>query len=224
MRETGERETELSATLLPVLVKCCVLLKRQPRMCQPSHLALPNGLLNADIKLTRSYALPFSFLSTLCSHYLSFSPCPSPCHSLVLSLSFTTFQLLCLSTSHSFPYFPHSLYPCRYLLHSRLPEPFQQVVFYVSQINISPASLSPSIGSIMPSTHTSHRSLSPCCTSCQHHSTAQPMPLFLVWIGIGGTYSAPLACRYDNYTCIQVHQQPYSHTEMPYQSGPLVML
>lgn len=129
MRETGEKETELSATLLPVLVKCCVLLKRQPRMCQPSHLALPNGLLNADIKLTRSYALPFSFLSTLCSHYRSFSPCPSPCHSLVLSLSFTTFQLLCLSTSRSlsFPYIPHSLYPCR--LHLHFPEPFQQVVF-----------------------------------------------------------------------------------------------
>lgn len=76
----------MSATLLPVLVKCCVLSKRQPRMCQPSHLTLPNGLLNADIKLTRSFALPLSSLSPLRSHYLSFSPCPSPCHSLVLSL------------------------------------------------------------------------------------------------------------------------------------------
>lgn len=91
----------MNATLLPVLVKCCVLSKRQPRMCQPSHLTLPNGLLNADIKLARSFALPFSSLSLspLRSHYLSFSPCPSPCHSLVLSLSFTPFLLLCLSTS-----------------------------------------------------------------------------------------------------------------------------
>lgn len=111
MRERGEKETEWSATLLPVLVKCCVLSKRQPRMCQPGHLTLPNGLLNADIKLTRSFALPFSSLSlslsSLRSHYLSFSPCPSPCHSLVLSLSFTLFLLLCLSTSRSpsFPFF-----------------------------------------------------------------------------------------------------------------------
>lgn len=65
MREKGERSRgrELSATLLPVLVKCCVLSRRQPRMCQPSRLTLPNGLLNADIKLTRSFALPFSSLS-----------------------------------------------------------------------------------------------------------------------------------------------------------------
>lgn len=93
------RGRELSATHLPVLVKCCVLSKRQPRMCQPSRLTLPNGLLNADIKLTRSFALPFSSLSPFSasathSHYFSFSPCPSLCHSLVLCLSFTLFLLL----------------------------------------------------------------------------------------------------------------------------------
>lgn len=63
--ERGERRRgrEFSAALLPVLVKCCVLSKRQPRMCQPSRLTLPNGLLNADIKLSRSFTLPFSPLS-----------------------------------------------------------------------------------------------------------------------------------------------------------------
>ena len=101
-KKKGERSRgrELSATLLPVLVKCCVLSRRQPRMCQPSRLTLPNGLLNADIKLTRSFALPFSSLSLSLappslsfsasaarSHYLSFSPCPSVCHSLVLCCS-----------------------------------------------------------------------------------------------------------------------------------------
>lgn len=59
-RDERRRGREASATLLPVLVKCCVLSKRQPRMCQPRRLTLPNGLLNADIKLTRSFALPFS--------------------------------------------------------------------------------------------------------------------------------------------------------------------
>lgn len=76
MRERREKETESSATLLPVLVKCCVLSKRQPRMCQPGHLTLPNGLLNADIKLTRSFALPFSSLSLS----LHFALITSPSH------------------------------------------------------------------------------------------------------------------------------------------------
>lgn len=68
----------MNATLLPVLVKCCVLSKRQPRMCQPSHLALPNGLLNADIKLARSFALPFSSPSLSLS--LHFALITSPSH------------------------------------------------------------------------------------------------------------------------------------------------
>lgn len=109
--ETGNRNKregrgrELSATLLPVLVKCCVLSKRQPRMCQPSRLTLPNGLLNADIKLTRSFALPFSSLTRcLCL-------CRSLSLPLVLTLSLTVthlssaslslFLLLRISTSHS---------------------------------------------------------------------------------------------------------------------------
>lgn len=95
------RGRELSATLLPVLVKCCVLSKRQPRMCQPSRLTLPNGLLNADIKLTRSFALPFSSLArslsfsafAACSHYLSFSPFPS----LSLTCPLPLFLFFCCS-------------------------------------------------------------------------------------------------------------------------------
>lgn len=150
-RERGEKETELSATLLPVLVKCCVLSKRQPRMCQPSHLTLPNGLLNADIKLTRSFALPFSSLSlsSLRSHYLSFSPCPSPCHSLVLSLSFTLslscsvchplaprlslFSCGCFSsrTSPSITP-PWRFFPCRLSLHLQLLFFF----FFINELNI----------------------------------------------------------------------------------------
>lgn len=101
----------MSATLLPVLVKCCVLSKQQPRMCQPSRLTLPNGLLNADIKLTRSFALPFSSLSlflplllaliTSCSH-----PFPH-CHSLVLCLSFSFSVALSINLSLSvFFFFP----------------------------------------------------------------------------------------------------------------------
>lgn len=102
LRESGEKERKRAerSTRLPVLVKCCVLSEQQPRMCQPSRLTLPNGLLNADIKLARSFTLPFSSLapsfsaSATCSHYLSFSPCPSLCHSLVLCLSFTRLLLL----------------------------------------------------------------------------------------------------------------------------------
>lgn len=101
-RESGEKERKRveRSTRLPVLVKCCVLSKQQPRMCQPSRLTLPNGLLNADIKLARSFTLPFSSpapsfpASATCSHYLSFSPCPSLCHSHVLCLSFTRLLLL----------------------------------------------------------------------------------------------------------------------------------
>lgn len=126
----------MNATLLPVLVKCCVLSKRQPRMCQPSHLTLPNGLLNADIKLTRSFALPFSSLSlhfaliTSPSHpvphpvtHLS-SPSLSP--SFVCSVyqplapSLSLFPCCCLSTpsDFSFNYSPQ--------------KPFLQVVFIYS--------------------------------------------------------------------------------------------
>lgn len=63
-------------------------------MCQPGHLALPNGLLNADIKPALPSCLPqspphhpYPSPPPLRSHYFSFSPCPSPCHSLVLSLA-----------------------------------------------------------------------------------------------------------------------------------------
>lgn len=108
-RGRGEKEMELSATLLPVLVKCCVLSERQPRMCQPSHLTLPNGLLNADIKLTRSFTLPFSSLSlsTLRSHYLSSHPVPHPVahlssSSLLPSFCCPTYQPLVSSVSHFF--------------------------------------------------------------------------------------------------------------------------
>lgn len=176
MRGKGEKETELSATL-PVLVKCCVLSKQQPRMCQPSHLTLPNGLLNADIKLTRSFALPFSSLSLspLRSHYLSFSPCPSPCHSLVLSLSFTLSPSFCLSTSCT------SLSLCFFLLWTfpSITHPwmffasclFIYTCFFMDELNICLLLSSP-IGSIMPFTLRIHPSLSPCCMSCRHHSTA----------------------------------------------------
>lgn len=178
---------ELSATLLPVLVKCCVLSERQPRMCQPSHLMLPNGLLNADIKLTRSFTLPFSSLSLHTSFSLPLlSPCPSPCRSLVLFLSFTFFLLPYLSTTCSplFPFF--SLIWLNLLLPLSITHPshhLSQVVFYITPVfvlffcrlahNLSLFSISPSlIGSIMLFTLRNHPSLSPCCTSCQHRSTA----------------------------------------------------
>lgn len=204
--EGGEQETELSATLLPVLVKCCVLSKRQPRMCQPSHLTLPNGLLNADIKLTRSFALPLSSLSSLRSHYLSFSPCPSPCHSLVLSLSLSLVLLLCLSTSRSpsFPFFP-PVAVSRLLLNLSFSYSSLKVFFFAGclftdpfffnnnkkkelNISVSVFSLFLLTGSIMPSTLRIPPSPSPCCTSCQHHSTAWPTPLCSAWTGIGVVY------------------------------------
>lgn len=108
-RGRGEKEMELSATLLPVLVKCCLLSERQPRMCQPSHLTLPNGLLNADIKLTRSFTLPFSSLSLSLS--LHFALITSPL-TLSLTLSLTCplplFYLLsvALPINHSLARFP----------------------------------------------------------------------------------------------------------------------
>ena len=112
-RGRGEKEMELSATLLPVLVKCCVLSEQQPRMCQPSHLTLPNGLLNADIKLTRSFTLPFSALSLplslfrLRSHYLSSHPVPHPVAHLSSSSLLPSFLLPYLSSTRSppFPFF-----------------------------------------------------------------------------------------------------------------------
>lgn len=196
----------MSATLLPVLVKCCVLSKRQPRMCQPSRLTLPNGLLNADIKLTRSFALPFSSLSLplffcLCrslslprvltlSLTLSLT-CPLP-----LSLSFccSVYQPLAFRLSLFFPVFlllltSPSITPSSPLKLSCRLSLYLQLFLWMNStlLSLSP-SLSPPTGSIMPSTHRIHRSLSPCCTSCQHLSTAWPMPLSLAWIGIGGAY------------------------------------
>lgn len=113
------RGRELSATLLPVLVKCCVLSKRQPRMCQPSRLTLPNGLLNADIKLTRSFALLFplslspSLFLPLPLALITSRSHPVP-HSVthLSSPSFSFFLLLCLSTSRflSFPLFPVAVF------------------------------------------------------------------------------------------------------------------
>lgn len=179
----GEKEMELSATLLPVLVKCCVLSERQPRMCQPSHLTLPNGLLNADIKLTRSFALPFSSLSLYTSLSLPLlSPCPSPCRSLVLFLSFTCFPLPYLSTTRSppFPFFPSSRETFSCLFQLLTPDAICCRLFFVLHLflcrsgnTLSLFSTSPSsTGSIMLSTLRNHPSSSPCCTSCRRRSTA----------------------------------------------------
>lgn len=119
----------MSATLLPVLVKCCVLSKRQPRMCQPSHLTLPNGLLNADIKLTRSFALPFSSLS-LSLHFALITspshPVPHPVTHLS-SPSLSPSPSLALSVILSLPVFPFFLaavFPVGPLLQLLHPEGF----------------------------------------------------------------------------------------------------
>lgn len=188
----------MNATLLPVLVKCCVLSKRQPRMCQPSHLTLPNGLLNADIKLARSFALPFSSLSLSLSTSLSLP--------LLLTLSLTL-SLTCplplfhplsvaLSINLSCPVFPFFLVAVFLLRLSSITHPrslFLQVLFiygfsYGCSQHFSLLSLCSPIGCIMPLTLRIHPSCLPCCTSCQHHSTAWPTPLSLAWIGIGGAY------------------------------------
>lgn len=92
----------MSATLLPVLVKCCVLSKQQPRMCQPSRLTLPNGLLNADIKLTRSFTLLFSSLAF--RPFTASAACPlslplllTPSLTLSLTCPVPVFLLRCFS-------------------------------------------------------------------------------------------------------------------------------
>lgn len=199
----------MSATLLPVLVKCCVLSKRQPRMCQPSRLTLPNGLLNADIKLTRSFALPFPSLYLppffcLCRS-LSLPLVLTPSLTLSLTRPLPLFLLLSvtLSINLSLSVFP-LFHCCRLSTASEssfnfsivTPEALLQVVslfttFFLwmnSTLLSLSLSLSPPTGSIMPSTHGIRPSLSPCCMSCQHLSTAWPMPLSLAWIGIGGAY------------------------------------
>ena len=220
--EKGERRRgrELSATLLPVLVKCCVLSKRQPRMCQPSRLTLPNGLLNADIKLTRSFRPPPFPLSLSLS--LSFCLCRSLSLPLVLTLSLTL-SLTCplplfhplsvaLSINLSLPvfsFFPVAVFlllltspsitplklSCRLLLYLQL--------FFMDELNTSVSlslslSLSPSLlptGSIMHSTQRIHPSRSPCCMSCRRRSTVWQMPSSLAWIGTGGASLAQLECR-----------------------------
>lgn len=98
LSESGEKERKRAerSTRLPVLVKCCVLSKQQPRMCQPSRLTLPNGLLNADIKLARSFTLPL-FLSCsffFCLRHLLSLP-------LVLALSLTLSLTCPLPLFHS---------------------------------------------------------------------------------------------------------------------------
>lgn len=65
-------------------------------------------------------------------------------------------------------------------------------------------------GSIMPSTLRIPPSPSPCCTSCQHHSTAWPTPLCSAWTGIGVVYWALPACRYSSFT----HPQPNEHANV----------
>ena len=179
MRGKGEKETELSATLLPVLVKCCVLSKQQPRMCQPSHLTLPNGLLNADIKLTRSFALPFSSLSLSLSTSLSLPLLLTLSLTLSLTCPLPLFHPLSVVLSINLLHLPFPLFFFFFglFLQSLTPECFLQVVslftpvfFFMDELNICLLLSSP-IGSIMPSTPRIHPSLSPCCMSCQHHST-----------------------------------------------------
>lgn len=205
-KEEGRRGRELSATLLPVLVKCCVLSKRQPRMCQPSRLTLPNGLLNADIKLTRSFALPFSSPSLPLFLPLTLPLITSRSHPVTHSVthlsSLSLFLSFCCSINLSLSAFPFLRLLPAFLKFSCRLSLYLQLVFHGWTQHFCLSFFFFPTGSIMPSTHWIHPSLWPFCTSCQRHSTAWPMPLSLAWIGTGGVYWALLACRYWTHICI----------------------
>lgn len=177
-------------------------------MCQPGRLTLPNGLLNADIKLARSFALPapapslalLSFPAPAArSHYL---PVLTPSLSLSLTcplpLSLPLFwrsvdqHLARRLFSFSPRFFFFAVADSSVNGFILTPESLMQVFSSFAKIlcsSVMPLFLSPPpTGSIMPSTHRTRPSRSPCCTSCRHRSMAWPTRLSSAWIGTGGAY------------------------------------